>query len=80
MLDFPDNVTTSQRGTLVVCEDNTTTNFLRGLTPPGHLFDIAQNRIDLRQRAPTASTTSSPGRRSAATGETLFVNIQAGRA
>ena len=31
-LDFPDNVTTSKRGTLVLCEDNVNDNFLRGLT------------------------------------------------
>ena len=32
VLDFPDNVTTSPRGTLVVCEDNVDDNYLRGLT------------------------------------------------
>ena len=68
MLDFPDNVTTSPRGTLVVCEDNVNDNYLRGLTPRGELFDIALNRLVSSHRAPTGSTTSSPARRSARTG------------
>ena len=34
-LDFPDNVTTSKRGTLVLCEDNVNDNYLRGLTATG---------------------------------------------
>ena len=33
VLDFPDNVTTSPRGTLILCEDNVNDNYLRGLTP-----------------------------------------------
>ena len=44
-LDFPDNITTSNRGTLVVCEDNTQDNFIRGLSPEGDLWDIALNRL-----------------------------------
>jgi uncharacterized protein len=75
-LDFPDNVTTSKRGTLVVCEDNTEDNYLRGLTPEGELFDIALNRLRSRTGADRsgdefAGSTFSPD------GETLFVNIQA---
>ena len=45
VLDFPDNVTTSTRGTLVVCEDNDVDNYLRGLSTRGQLFDIALNRL-----------------------------------
>ena len=45
MLDLPDNVTVSKRGTLVLCEDNTGDNFVRGLTWDGKLFDIALNRL-----------------------------------
>ncbi len=45
VLDLPDNVTTSKRGTLVVCEDNINDNFVRGLTRKGELFDIALNRL-----------------------------------
>ena len=42
-LDLPDNITTSPRGTLVVCEDNTDNNYLRGLSKNGKLWDIALN-------------------------------------
>jgi hypothetical protein len=78
VLDFPDNVTTSPRGTLVVCEDNVNDNYLRGLTRGGQLFDIALNRIVSRSGAPRfndefAGSTFSPD------GHTLFVNIQASR-
>ncbi|MEU4567380.1 alkaline phosphatase PhoX [Micromonospora sp. NPDC023956] len=78
VLDFPDNVTTSPRGTLVVCEDNTSDNFIRGLTPRGELFDIALNRLTSstgadRSNDEFAGTTFSPD------GHTLFVNIQASR-
>ena len=45
VLDFPDNVTTSPRGTLILCEDNTNDNYLRGLTRKGELFDVALNRL-----------------------------------
>jgi uncharacterized protein len=76
VLDFPDNVTTSRSGTLIVCEDNVNDNFLRGLTAGGQLFDVALNRLHSRTGAPRfndefAGTTFSPD------GETLFVNIQA---
>jgi secreted PhoX family phosphatase len=70
ILDFPDNVTTSARGTLVVCEDGTNLNFLRGLTRKGELFDIAQNKIATQLNDEFAGATFSPD------GETLFVNIQ----
>lgn len=77
VLDFPDNLTTSPRGTLVVCEDGTNGNWLRGLGTDGELFDIARNLI------PTSSgdvggdefagSTFSPD------GSTLYVNIQSSR-
>jgi len=78
VLDFPDNVTTSPRGTLVVCEDNVNDNYLRGLTPEGELFDIALNRLKSstgtdRSNDEFAGSTFSPD------GHTLFVNIQASR-
>ena len=71
VLDFPDNVTTSARGTLVVCEDGGSFNFLRGLTRKGELFDIAQNKIAGQLNDEFAGSTFSPD------GRTLFVNIQA---
>lgn len=78
VLDFPDNVTTSPRGTLVVCEDNVNNNYLRGLTRRGRLFDIALNRLTSstgvdRSNDEFAGSTFSPD------GHTLFVNIQASR-
>ena len=78
VLDFPDNVTTSPQGTLVVCEDNVNDNYLRGLTRGGQLFDIALNRLVSSTGTPRfndefAGSTFSPD------GHTLFVNIQASR-
>ncbi|SDJ49357.1 hypothetical protein SAMN05192558_11815 [Actinokineospora alba] len=78
VLDFPDNVTTSNRGTLVVCEDGTNNNYMRGLTKQGQLFDIALNRLVSSTGTPRfndefAGSTFSPD------GHTLFVNIQASR-
>ena len=76
VLDFPDNVTTSPRGTLVLCEDSAGDNFLRGLTQDGDLFDIALNRLrsaggNARFGDEFAGSTFGPD------GSTLFVNIQA---
>ncbi|PKH37537.1 hypothetical protein SAMN05192575_101528 [Nocardioides alpinus] len=68
-LDLPDNITTSPRGTLVVCEDNSDSNYIRGLSRDGHLWNIALNPTDDE----FAGSTFGPG------GRTLFVNIQAGR-
>jgi hypothetical protein len=78
VLDFPDNVTTSPRETLILCEDNTNDNYLRGLTRKGELFDVALNRLLSitgadRSGDEFAGSTFSPG------GRTLFVNIQASR-
>ena len=76
VLDFPDNVTTSRHGTLVVCEDHDEGNFIRGLTRHGQLFDIAENKLTSSTGADRsgdefAGSTFDP------TGRTLFVNIQA---
>jgi hypothetical protein len=76
VLDLPDNVTTSKQGTLVVCEDSSGDNFIRGLTRKGELFDIALNRLTTGAGVPRfgdefAGSTFDP------TGHTLFVNIQA---
>lgn len=73
VLDFPDNVTTSPRGTLVVCEDHDDFNFLRGLTRSGKLITFAQNIMAGRTNDEFAGSTFSPD------GRTLFVNIQATR-
>ena len=52
--DFPDNITTSRRGTLVVCEDSTVDNYIRGLTRGGKLWDIALNRLVSQLDRPAA--------------------------
>lgn len=72
-MELPDNITTSPRGTLVVCEDGPADNFLRGLTRDGKLFDIAVNAIEGRRGDEFAGSTFSPD------GHTLFVNIQSSR-
>jgi secreted PhoX family phosphatase len=78
-LDFPDNVTTSPRGTLVLCEDNVNDNFLRGLTPDGQLFDIALNRVVSQLTGLPRFNDEFAGSTFSPDGETLFVNIQASR-
>jgi secreted PhoX family phosphatase len=73
VLDFPDNITTSRRGTLILCEDNVDDNYVRGLSRGGQLWDIALNRLAGRTNDEFAGSTFSPD------GHTLFVNIQASR-
>jgi secreted PhoX family phosphatase len=75
VLDLPDNVTVRRRGgALVLCEDGTNGNFLRGLTPSGRLFDIAKNNLAGQVNDEFAGATFGPD------GHTLYVNIQASRA
>ncbi|MFP5333829.1 MAG: PhoX family protein [Actinomycetes bacterium] len=69
VLDFPDNVTTSPRGTVILCEDGGDGNWLRGLSHQGELFDIAQNRIGNGNDEFAGATFGPDGR-------TLYVNIQ----
>jgi secreted PhoX family phosphatase len=81
VLELPDNVTTSNRGTLVLCEDGPADNFIRGLTRKGQLFDIALNR--LRRNAPPNATRYGEefaGSTFSRNGKTLYVNIQAAQA
>jgi hypothetical protein len=76
-LELPDNITSSARGTIVLCEDGPIDNYIRGLSKDGSLFDIALNRLR-RNATPDvtrfgeefAGATFSPN------GNTLFVNIQ----
>lgn len=79
-LDFPDNVTASPRGTLILCEDSSNDNYLRGLSRGGQLTSIALNRMvsQIGDELPRyddefAGSCFSPD------GGTLFVNIQASR-
>jgi secreted PhoX family phosphatase len=73
VLDLPDNVTTSRTGTLLLCEDGSAGNFLRGLATDGRIFDFAQNAIAGRTDDEFAGAAFS------ADYHTLFVNIQASR-
>ena len=53
-LNLPDNIAISPRGTLAICEDGTiddppfviNSNFLKGLTRDGKLFEFAENIVD----------------------------------
>lgn len=73
-LDLPDNITTSPRGTLVLCEDGDGANYLRGLTTKGTIFDFARlEPIEGDPGAEFAGPTFSPD------GHTLYVNVQAHR-
>ncbi len=75
-LDFPDNVTTSPCGTLVLCEDNTEDNYLRGLAQNGRLWDIALNRLHSKTGAERFGDEFA-GSTFSTDGKTLLVNIQA---
>ena len=77
-LDFPDDLTTSSRGTLVVCEDNVNDNFVRGVSSNGKLWDIALNRLVSSTGAPRFNDNFS-GATFDPDGHTLFVNLHAGR-
>jgi secreted PhoX family phosphatase len=81
-LELPDNITASDRGTLVLCEDGPVDNYIRGLGHRSTLFDIALNR--LTRNNPAADGTFAPrfgeefaGAAFSPDGRTLFVNIQA---
>lgn len=67
LLQSPDNLTVSPRGGLLLCEDGSSTDFLRGVTPEGQIFDFGRNDLNGSE---FAGATYSPD------GETLFVNIQ----
>ncbi|MER7364262.1 PhoX family protein [Nonomuraea wenchangensis] len=72
VLDLPDNITVSRRGTLVLCEDGDGDNYLRGLTKAGKLFDFCRLApIAGDPGAEFAGSTFGPG------GHTLYVNVQA---
>ena len=69
VLDLPDNLTITPRGTLLLCEDNTPDNYLRGLTKDGDLFDFAKNIVPGGDEEFAGATFNHNGK-------TLFVNIQ----
>jgi uncharacterized protein len=67
VLNSPDNITVSPRGGLVICEDGSGVQHLRGLTRSGEIFDLARN---------DASSTEWAGACFSPQGRTLFVNLQ----
>jgi secreted PhoX family phosphatase len=67
VLNSPDNICVSPRGGLVICEDGSSTNYVRGLTREGEIFDLVRNNLNDSEWA--GACFSPPGR-------TLFVNIQ----
>jgi secreted PhoX family phosphatase len=67
VLDSPDNICVSPRGGIVICEDGPGTDFVRGLTRDGGIFDLVRNNLN---GCEWAGVCFSPR------GETLFVNIQ----
>lgn len=66
VLDYPDNITVSPRGGIVICEDGGGEQYLRGLTPDGAIFDLARNVLNQTE---FAGACFSPD------GRFLFVNI-----
>jgi secreted PhoX family phosphatase len=72
VLDLPDNITMSpRRKSILLCEDSSGQNFLRGLTQNGLIFDFALNAFPGRESDEFAGATFSPDT------QTLFVNLQA---
>ena len=65
-LDFPDNIAVSPRGGIVLCEDGTGAQFVKGLTPAGEMFDFARN---IHNSLEFAGACFSPD------GQTLFLNL-----
>lgn len=76
-LDFPDNVTTSNRGTIILCEDSAGDNYIRGLSRKGQLFNIALNRLKNNTTGAPRHAEEFAGSTFSANGKTLYVNIQA---
>ena len=67
VLDAPDNITVAPGGGVVICEDGSGEQFIRGLTHDGRIFDLAKNLLNVSE---FAGACFSPD------GNTLFVNTQ----
>jgi hypothetical protein len=59
-LDFPDNLTVSPQGSLLLCEDGGGEQYLRGLTVEGGLFDFAKNLMNDAEWAGATFAEASP--------------------
>jgi secreted PhoX family phosphatase len=67
VLDMPDNIFMAPWGDLLVAEDGAGEQFLRGITPEGHVYDLARNA---KSHSEFAGVCVSPK------GDAIFVNIQ----
>jgi uncharacterized protein len=67
VLDMPDNICMAPWGDLLVAEDGSGEQYLRGITPQGKVYDLARNAAS---RGELAGVTVSPK------GDTVFVNLQ----
>ena len=79
VLDNPDNIAWSPRGSILLCEDGSETpQKLRGLTPDGEIFPFAENQIVLNGEVNGISGDFRDKEWAGATfyNEWLFVNIQ----
>ncbi len=71
VLNMPDNLCVSPKGGLVLCEDNDQgSQYVRGLSPQGYLFDFAANIVPGHENGEVAGATFSPDN------QTLFFNLQ----
>jgi secreted PhoX family phosphatase len=66
-LKAPDNIVVAPNGDIIICEDASGTNFLRGVTPEGKIYTFARNPFNGSE---FAGACFSPN------GLTMFVNIQ----
>ena len=80
VLNMPDNVCLSPRGSIVLCENGTANPRIHGLTRDGRIFPFARNNVKLtgeRNGLVGDYTTSEfAGATYSPNGEWLFVNIQ----
>ncbi|NCN83452.1 MAG: DUF839 domain-containing protein [Sphingomonadales bacterium] len=67
-LDLCDNLALAPWGDLILCEDGRGSNYLRGLTPDGKIYDFARNAH--KDEAEFCGACFSPD------GKTMFVNVQ----
>ena len=63
-----DNLALAPWGDLILCEDGPGSQYLRGLTPDGQIYDLARNAH--RDESEFCGACFSPD------GKTMFVNVQ----
>ncbi|MGI8898035.1 MAG: alkaline phosphatase PhoX [Pyrinomonadaceae bacterium] len=70
VLNMPDNLCLTSKGSVIICEDNSTSNHLRVMSGKGKLGTLAKNVMEGFENREFAGVTFSPDFK------TLFVNIQ----